>query len=138
MKTLEDNLEMSQTKRMEEIKNSGVTSIDTTKVRQDIVSDLEKTFNVTGITTKGGKVQYKTTPGRSSLLDEANPKDIEAIRLLESATKTKTPLEMMDNIKKMQNLIYDSNILNRTSKDMANLVKRSIGKLNSAFKEQVG
>jgi len=34
---IEDNLASSQAQRMESIKNSGVTSIDTSKVRADIV-----------------------------------------------------------------------------------------------------
>jgi hypothetical protein len=55
-----------------------------------------------------GKIKYKTTPGRESLLREENIKDYDALKLLENATKSRTPLQMMDNIKKMQNLIYDS------------------------------
>jgi hypothetical protein len=59
------------------------------------------------------------------------------MKLLESVTQSTTPLEMMDTIKKMQNLIYDTNILNRVSKDMKGLVTRSIGKLNGQFKKQM-
>lgn len=136
-KILEKNLSDNQVKRIEAIKNSWVSSIDTKSVREQIVKDLENTFNVKWIKVENWKIKYTPTKWRASLLDEANPKDLEAIRLLESVSRSKTPLEMMDTIKKMQNLIYDSSILNRTSKDMYNLVKRSIWKLNQTFKEQV-
>lgn len=135
-KTLENNLDVNQTKRIETLQNAWIKSIDTTKVRQDIVADIEKTFNIKWATIKEWKVKYKTTPWRESLLDE-NPRNIEAIKLLENATQSRTPLQMMDNIKKMQNLIYDSNMLNKLGKDMENLITRSIWKLNKSFKEQV-
>ena len=48
------------------------------------------------------------------------------LKLLESVTKSKTPLQTMDTIKKMQNLIYDKSSPLRVSKDMKNLVTRSI------------
>lgn len=131
------DIEDLQTQRMEAIQNSWVDKIDTSKVREDIVWDIKKTFNVEWVDIVDWKPVYKVVEWRESLLDEANLKDLDALKLLESATKAKTPLQMMDTIKKMQNLIYDSNILNRASKDMANLVKRSIWKLNQTFKEQV-
>lgn len=136
-KQLEQNLETSQKARVETLKNSWIEKIETWKVRQDIVKDIEDTFNIQWVNIVDGKIKYKTTPGRESLLREENIKDYEALKLLENATKSRTPLQMMDNIKKMQSLIYESTDWLRVSKDMSNLIKRSIGKLNQSFKEQV-
>ncbi len=136
-KQLEDNIEINQQNRIQTIQNSWINAIDTKEIRREIVEDIKKTFNVEWVDIIDWVPVYKSTEWRRALLDASNKKDLEALVLLEEASKSSTPLEMMDTIKKMQNLIYDSNILNRTSKDMYNLVKRSIGKLNKTFKEQV-
>ena len=48
---------------MESIKNSGITSIDTSKVRNEIVSDIKKSFNIESINVgKDGKVSVNPTP----------------------------------------------------------------------------
>lgn len=136
-KQLETILETNQKARVETLKNSWIEKIETWKVREDIVKDIENTFNIQWVKIVDWKPVYKVTPWRKSLLDDGNIKDYEALKLLEDVTKSKTPLEMMDTIKRMQNLIYDSSILNRTGGDMYNLVERSIWKLNQTFKEQV-
>jgi hypothetical protein len=57
--------------------------------------------------------------------------------MLEKVSKSKSPLEMMDTIKNLQNLVYDSSTPFRVSKDMGNLVKRATGNLNQTFKSQL-
>lgn len=134
---LEKNVRWAQKKRTWLIEKSWVKKIDTGDVRTSIVEDIKDTFNITWAKKTKAWIKYKTVKWRKSLLDEWNLKDYEAMKLLESVTKSTPPLEMMDTIKKMQNLIYDTNILNRVSKDMKALVTRSIWKLNKTFKSQV-
>lgn len=134
---LEKNLRDNQIKRVQTLEKSWIEKIDTSKVRNNIVKDIKNTFNIENITIEDWKAIYNPIKWRKALLDSSNPRDLEAIKLLQEATVAKSPLEMMDTISQMQNLIYDTNILNRTSKNMKQLVERSIWKLNNAFKEQV-
>ena len=69
------------------------------------------------------------------MIDATNQKDLKALEILQDTLKTQSPAELMDNVKILQNMLYDSSQGLRVSDPMKNFMKRATGKINTTLKE---
>jgi len=139
--TIEGNLRKRQAERMEILENVPLEKINLENVRNSLRSELDK-LNIEDITIDdAGKPVVISKKWRSALLDSKNTQDMQAIeKLREVLSEDVSPLQTMDNIKILQEWLYENKgtiALKWISKKMESIVSKVQWSMNKTFKDQL-
>lgn len=139
--TIDENLKKRQSERMAILENVPMEKVDLNYSRNTLKSELDK-LNIENITIdESWKPVVVPKKWRSALLDQNNPQDMQAIqKLWEILRDDVSPLQTMDNIKILQEWLYENKwtiALKGISKKMDWLVSKVQSSLNKTFKDQL-
>ena len=138
---ISENLKKRQSERMAILENVPMEKVDLNYSRNKLKSELDK-LNIENITIdEAWKPVIVPKKWRSALLDQNNPQDMQAIqKLWEILRDDVSPLQTMDNIKILQEWLYENKwtiALKGISKKMEWIVSNIQSSLNKTFKDQL-
>lgn len=138
---IDENLKKRQSERMSILENAPLEKVDLNYSRNSLKSELDK-LNIENIAIdESWKPVVIPKKWRSALLDQNNPQDMKAIeKLWEILRDDVSPLQTMDNIKILQEWLYENKwtiALKGISKKMEWIVSKVQSSLNKTFKDQL-
>lgn len=138
---IEWNLRKRQAERMAILEDVPLEKVNLENVRNSLREELDK-LNIEDITIDdAGKPVVVSKKWRSALLDQKNSQDMQAIeKLREVLSEDVSPLQTMDNIKILQEWLYENKgtiALKGISKKMEGIVSKIQWSMNKTFKDQL-